>query len=191
MRKLFLSLLVLIAFLITIKTCNYYKVDRDRLSGNQRVLLSDIEFYRTKDSLSVASVEKLTLSNKEFSSYCKNLKEQVKALNLKVKRLQSVSQTATETKYSIKTVVKDSILPDRIDTIPCLSYHDNYLTFSGCIVDKKFSGFIESRDTLIQIVHRCPRKFWFIRWGTKAIRQEVISRNPYSRITYTEYIELK
>ncbi|MFR4044610.1 MAG: DUF6549 family protein [Odoribacter splanchnicus] len=40
-------------------------------------------------------------------------------------------------------------------------------------------------------MHRVPRRLWFIRWGTKAIRQEIISRNPYSRIAYTEYIELK
>ncbi|WP_350308236.1 DUF6549 family protein [Gabonibacter massiliensis] len=50
---------------------------------------------------------------------------------------------------------------------------------------------MESRDTLVQIVYRVPRKFLFIRWGTKAIRQEVISKNPYSKITYSRYIELR
>lgn len=38
---------------------------------------------------------------------------------------------------------------------------------------------------------RDRRRFWFIRWGTKAIRQEVTTRNPYRRISYTEYIELR
>ena len=41
------------------------------------------------------------------------------------------------------------------------------------------------------IVHLDPRPIWFFRRGNKAIRQEVTTRNPYSRITYTEYIELK
>lgn len=191
MRKFFLYFLLLIAFMVTIRTCSHYKTDRDRLSGNQQTLLSGIEFYRTRDSLSVASVERLTLSNREFSRYCSDLEKQVKVLNLKVKRLQSVSYTATKTEYEIKTILKDSVLLGKIDTIQCLTYHDNYVTFAGCIEEKKFSGIIESRDTLIQIVHRVPRKFWFIRWGTKAIRQEIISKNPYSRICYTQYIELK
>lgn len=191
MRKFFLYFLFFAAFVVTIGTCNHYKIDRDRLSGNQRTLLSDIEFYRTKDSLSVASVEKLTLSNREFFRYCSDLEKQIKVLNLKVKRLQSVSHTVTETEYKIKTIVHDSILPGRIDTIQCITYHDNYVTLAGCMENKEFSGLIQSRDTLIQIVHRIPRKFLFIRWGTKAIRQEIISKNPYSRICYTQYIELK
>jgi len=75
--------------------------------------------------------------------------------------------------------------------LSCINYQDPYLTFSGSITGKQFSGLIQSRDTIVQVIRRVPRRFWFIRWGTKAIRQEVISKNPYSRIAYTEYIELK
>lgn len=180
-----------IALTISVKSCNTIRQDRNRLSDNQRSLLSSVDFYRTKDSLSVASVERLILSNREFSRYCSELKQTVESLNLKVKRLQSVSQAATETKYSIKTVVKDSIILGRTDTLYCIDYHNDYLTLAGCMDNDYFSGEIESRDTIIQIIHRVPRKFWFIRWGTKALRQEIISKNPFSRITYTEYIELK
>ncbi len=50
---------------------------------------------------------------------------------------------------------------------------------------------VQSVDTLIQVVHRVTRQFWFIKWGTKAIRQDIVSKNPHSQIVYTEYIELK
>ncbi|WP_353739197.1 DUF6549 family protein, partial [Muribaculum intestinale] len=50
---------------------------------------------------------------------------------------------------------------------------------------------VVSCDTIKQIIHRVPKKFWFIKWGCKAIRQEVVSTNPHTKITYTEYIELK
>lgn len=190
---LFTILILTVALVLSVKTCNNYRNDRNRLSDNQRSLLADIDYYRTKDSLSVAGVERLTLTNREFKQYCGELEETVEKLNLKVKRLQSVTQTASETKYQVKTEVRDSIvmLPGRIDTLRCIEYRNNYLTLSGCIENTQFSGLIESRDTIIQVVHRIPRRFWFIRWGTKAVRQEVISKNPYSRITYTEYIELK
>lgn len=184
-------ILVLATFLaVSVKNCQDIRTDRNRLSDNQRTLLADIEFYRTKDSLSVASVERLTLTNREFRKYAGELKKTVEELNLKVKHLQSASQSATETKYLVKTEIRDSIIirPGKTDTI---NYQDPYLTFSGSITGKQFSGLIQSQDTIIQLIHRVPRRFWFIRWGTKGIRQEIVNRNPYSRITYTEYIELK
>lgn len=190
---LFTILILTVALVFSVRTCNNYRNDRNRLSDNQRSLLVDVEFYQTKDSLNTASVERLTLTNKEFKQYCVELERMVEKLNLKVKCLQSVSQTAFETKYQVKTEIRDSIvmLPGRIDTLCCIDYRNDYLTLSGCIESRQFSGLIESRDTIVQVVHRVPRRFWFIRWGTKGIRQEVISRNPYSRIVYTEYIELK
>lgn len=195
MRKSTLIWLLLFFLVLSglYRLCRYYKGERDRLADNQRALLADVEFYRTNDSLSAASVERLTFSNREFEKYCRELKETITTLNLKIKRLQSVSQTATETEYQVKTQFRDSIvmLPGRIDTLRCVNYRSDYLTLSGCIEGSQFSGLIESRDTIVQIVHRVPRRFWFIRFGTKAIRQEVISKNPYSKITYTEYIELK
>ena len=50
---------------------------------------------------------------------------------------------------------------------------------------------IHSVDTLRQIVHRIPHRFLFIRWGTKALRQEIVSQNPHTRIVYTEYIRIE
>lgn len=188
---LFVIIILTGSLFVSVRSCQDIREDRNRLSDNQRSLMSDIEFYMTKDSLSAASVERLTLSNREFNQYCDDLEKQVKDLNLKVKRLQSVSQTATETKYVIKTVIRDSVIPERMDTLRCIDFRNDYLTLSGCVDRESFCGTIESRDTLIQIVHRVPRKFLFIRWGTKAIRQEVISKNPYSSIVYSEYIELK
>ena len=45
--------------------------------------------------------------------------------------------------------------------------------------------------SLFQVVHRVPKQWLFFRWGTKAIRQEVVSSNPHTKIVYSEYIELK
>ena len=46
-------------------------------------------------------------------------------------------------------------------------------------------------DTIKQIVHRVPKKFLFIKYGTKGIKQEVVSKNPHTKIVFTEYRELK
>ena len=152
--------------------------ERRRLEANQHSLLTDIQFYRTRDSLSAGELEKT-----------------VNALQLKVHRLQSASRTAVETHYPVTVRLRDTVvLRDTLtvaDTLRHLHYETPWLMLDGAVCGDLFRGDVLSRDTLVQVVHRVPRRFWFIRWGTKAIRQEVTTRNPYSRITYTEYLELK
>jgi len=82
-------------------------------------------------------------------------------------------------------------LDGTVDTIRCLDYQDNYLTFKGCDEGDLLKADIFIVDTLVQFVHRVPKQWWFFKWGTKAIRQEVLSKNPHTKITYTEYIELQ
>ncbi len=187
-------LALLLSLMITIKSCNSIQQERNRFADNQRALLDKAHYYETQNRLSVASVERLTLRASELEDSKSELVEVCDDLRIKVKRLQSASTTVTQTKYEFKTIFKDSVVVRSdavLDTIKCMSYKDPWLSFEGCTSDNlNFDVQIESRDTIIQIVHRVPRKFWFIKWGTKAIRQEVISQNPYSKIEYVEYIEL-
>lgn len=168
------------------------KEEVKRLIGNQRSLLENVTFYRTKDSLSVVSVERLQLTKKEYEKHFSDQAKTIDDLGIKIKRLQSTSETGTETKYPINVPVRDStVIRDSTIILKCLELHTPYLDLSGCIEKDRFVGSIASRDTLDQIVHRVPRQFWFIKWGCKAIRQEIVSRNPYTNIMYSEYIELK
>lgn len=189
------AMIVLLAFIFLWNRYRSARKECERLAANQRTLLSDVDFYRTRDSLSAAGVERLTLTNREFRRYAGELERTVEDLQLKVRRLQAASRTAVSTAYPVEVRLRDTvILRDTVaveDTLRRLHYVNPWLTLDGLISDTVFRGRIESRDTLVQVVHRVPRRFWFIRWGTKAIRQEVTTRNPYSRITYTEYIELK
>lgn len=166
--------------------------EKNRLANNQEALLTDVEFYRTEAGYFAASVQRLELSKSELEKYNDELVSTVKDLNVKIKRIQAASTTATESKYEIETVVKDSIIyRDRPVTLQAINYSDPWITLAGVIDSSLFKGNINTRDTLVQVVHRIPKRFWFIKWGTKAIKQEVVSKNPHSSITYTEYIELK
>lgn len=190
-RYILIIILVIIIFFLS-RSLHRQRQENDRLSSNQTALFQDISYYRTRDSLSAASVERLTLTKKELEQNCEALARDIKDLKIKLKRVQSVSQASIETEHIIRTVVRDSlIVRDRIDTLQCIDYHDNYLTLSGCIEHNHFSGHIMSRDTLLQVIHRVPHRWWFIKWGTKAIRQEIVSKNPHTHVVYSRYIELK
>lgn len=50
---------------------------------------------------------------------------------------------------------------------------------------------IAVRDTIVQVLHRVPRfKFLGIWFGTRGVRQEIISKNPHASITAAEFIEI-
>lgn len=190
-RYILIIILVIIIFFLS-RSLHRQRQENDRLSSNQTALFQDISYYRTRDSLSAASVERLTLTKKELEQNCEALARDIKDLKIKLKRVQSVSQASIETEHIIHTVVRDSlIVRDRVDTLQCIDYHDNYLTLSGCIEHNHFSGHIMSRDTLLQVIHRVPHRWWFIKWGTKAVRQEIVSKNPHTHVVYSRYIELK
>lgn len=199
MKRLIVRIAVIIAiitaFLLLWRIYRLEHDERQRLEANQRSLMTDVEYYRTRDSLSAAGVERLTLTNREFRRHAEELERSVEDLQLKLRRLQSASRTAITTAYPVETRLRDTvILHDTLnvrDTVRLLQFENPWLTLDGILEDNIFRGRIESRDTLVQLIHRVPRRLWFLRLGTKAIRQEVTTRNPYSRITFTEYIELK
>lgn len=188
-------IVVIAVFLLLWRIYRLEHDERQRLEANQRSLMTDVEYYRTRDSLSAAGVERLTLTNREFRRHAEELERSVEDLQLKLRRLQSASRTAVTTAYPVETQLRDTvILRDTLnirDTVSLLQFENPWLTLDGILEDNIFRGRIESRDTLVQLIHRVPRRLWFLRLGTKAIRQEVTTRNPYSRITFTEYIELK
>lgn len=170
------------------------KSERKRLKENQTTLLSDVNYYRTEADRSAASVQRLNLTLGEYETHFADQVELIESMNLKLKRVQSVATSGTKTETSIQihlkdsVVIRDSLLRIRLE---CMELYTPYLDISGCIEDHVFTGKIISRDTLTHVLHRVPKKWWFFRYGTKAIRMEVVSSNPNTQLTYVEYIELK
>lgn len=169
------------------------RADNDRLTANQTALMQKATYYKTEAGKSAASVQKLELSNSELKANYKQVCQTAEELGVKVKRLQSAMTTATKTEAKVITQVRDSIVyrNGTIDTVKSFSWHDAWVNILGELKGRDVSLNVVSQDTIVQIVHRVPKKFLFFRWGCKAIRQEIVSTNPHTRITYTEYIELK
>ena len=109
--------------------------DRRRLEANQRSLLTDVEYYRTRDSLSAAGVERLTLTNREFRRHAEELERTVEDLQLKVRRLQSASRTAVTTAYPVEARLCDTVIVrDTLavaDTLSRLHYVNPWVTLDG------------------------------------------------------------
>lgn len=189
-----LALAVLCAWLgQELSRCNK---DRERLQNNQNAMMQEVRLYETKLGESAASVQRLQLTKDELEGKYKAICQEAEDLGIKLKRLQSVSQTTTQAEIHAKAEIRDSIVykPEihLVDTLKAFCWKDPPWAFVDGVIDSgKVDLSISTNDTIIQIVHRVPKKFLFFRFGTKAIRQEIISKNPHNRIIYSEYIELK
>lgn len=220
-RYLILALLVLFGLLwVQTVRLRGERAERRRMQSNNEVLTDSVEFYRTESGRSAASRQVFELRASEFERYNAQLAATVRELRIKVRRLEAAAMTATRTEVQITAPLKpvgpqpsawekygagvrkaaDSVkaaLDRKLSGQPkvleakVFRWSDRHVSVDGIIRADSVSCQVVSIDTLQQIVHRVPRRFLFIRWGTKAVRQEVVSSNPHTQIVYTEYIELK
>ena len=168
--------------------------EKDRLTGNQEALMEEVQYYQDEAGRQAASVQRLELSKSELEAYNGELTQRIEDLNIKLKRVQAATTTATQTNVEIKTIIKDTIIyrDTGMLVLPAIKWQDPWVNVDGIIKpDSTVDLSIQSVDTLFQVVHRVPKKFWFIKYGTKAIRQEITSSNPHPKIVYSEYIELE
>lgn len=193
MRKIIVALFLLLigAVVWLFIAYNQERKESNRLGSNQHALLGEVTRYKTNDSLNAASTEMLRLHSSEIEEQRDDLRNEVESLNIKLKRVKSISNSAIVSSYPVEVRVTDTFYLSRTDTIRCINYQGKWVTLRGCIENRQFNGNISTIDTIVQVVHRVPKQFWFIRYGTKAIRQDVKSKNPHSSIAYTEYIQLE
>ncbi|MCL2131770.1 MAG: hypothetical protein FWH36_04880 [Lentimicrobiaceae bacterium] len=170
----------LVSLGISVNSCRNQKQRGDRLEDNQVALLEDVTYYKTSDSLNAVSVQVLTLTKSEYEKHFSDLEAENKRLKLDNKRLESAMRTATKSEYSNLEMQWQERMDGKIDTMRCVDYADGYLTFKGCDEEIVLKADIFIVDTLVQFVHRVPKQWRFFKWGTKAVRQEVLSKNRRS-----------
>lgn len=203
MKKFFIiSFVVLLAAVGTLASwLAIEKTECKRLAANQEALMNECAEYQSESERNAMNTLELQLTYDELNEHYQDIVAKAEDLNLKVKRLQSVSDAGTNTEVKIQTVLRDSIIyRDRIltdtlykyiDTIKAFNWSDPWILCNGSIYNDSIKMNIASTDTITQFVHRIPKKWWFFRWGTKAIQQDIVCSNPHTRLTYTKYIELK
>lgn len=175
--------------------------ENNRLKNNHTALAQKIEHYKSALGEEVASAQILRLKCGEYEDLRKADAERIKSLGIKIRRLESAAKSIATTEVDAHTRIRDTIvLRDTVrlydtvryaDTLRRFRWNDPWVEIEGEIDGDDVHCNIRSIDTLHQIVHRIPRRFLFIRYGTKAIRQDIFSTNPHTRIAYTEYVEFE
>lgn len=166
--------------------------ENHHLERVEHALREDVRLYRTASDRSAASVEALELTVAEFREVHERDAKEIESLGIRLRRAESYAKSAMTTTITDTVVVRDTVIVR--DSLPeayrYFAAADVWSRVEGILYGDSLSYAVHSVDTLHQVVHRVPHKFWFIRYGTKAIRQEVWSSNPNTELVYTEYIEL-
>ncbi len=171
--------------------------ERTRLKSNQTALMQQAEHYRTRLGEAAASVQALQLRCAEYERTRTADAEKIRSLGIWLRRVEATAKSVSTTEITAKAPLQTSVI-ERPDTVPALlrdtlhtfRWRDAWVEICGTIRNDSVECLVRSTDTLRQVVHRVPRRFLGIPFGTKAIRQEIFSSNPHTRIVYTEYITL-
>lgn len=159
-----------------------------RLDNNCKALTEESKLYQTRLDESAASVVALQLELDEYRKQHKQDLKRIRSLGVRLRRVESVAKTASKSEMHYLAPRHDTVIVH--DTVSIFRWSDGWTKAEGVIRKGEVECKVESVDTLRQVVHRVPRRFGAIRYGTKAIRQEILSSNPNTQIVYTEYIEL-
>ena len=196
MKKYLLLYAVAVTALFSF-TYRRYHAENRRLTQNQTALTAEITHYRTQAGADAASVRALRLRCGEFESLRAADAREIRRLGIRIRRLEAAAKDVTATQTEVRMPLRDTVvagirgsLPVH-DTMRMFRWRDPWVSVEGRIGKDSVACRIRSVDTLRQVIHRIPRRFLFIRWGTKAIRQEIVSTNPHTRIVHAEYVKIE
>ncbi len=193
--KKYLVIYALITTTIIVVGTRYFLGENSRLENNNYALMQSVQSYRTKADENAASVQVLRLKIGEYEELRAADAERIRKLGVKLKRLESTAKSVTNTAVTITAPLRDTVIVrDTLrlhDTVRVFRWRDSWVTVDGVIDNDSVSCYVSSVDTLHQVIHRIPRRFLFFRYGTKAIRQEIVSSNPHTEVVYSEVVSFR
>lgn len=190
-----LILAAAIAFLWQGRTIEQLKAERDRYKGNTETLLTDVETFRVRDSLSAARVQSLELSVKEFERFRAEDAAIIRELKNKNRDLSQVNETQSQTIIDLLAIPKDTVVIVRDSIrVPAVAVHcgDAWYDFDGVLTAEQFTGTLTNRDSLLLAETVKYKRFLF--WKTRKIKDRVlnvVSYNPHTEILGVEHIVIE
>ena len=192
-----LILAAAIAFLWQGRTIEQLKAERDRYKGNTETLLTDVETFRVRDSLSAARVQSLELTVKEFERFRAEDAAIIRELKNKNRDLSQVNETQSQTIIDLLAVPKDTVVIVRDSIrVPAVAVHcgDAWYDFDGVLTAEQFTGTLTNRDSLLLAETVKYKRFLGFLWKTRRVQDrqlDVVSRNPHTEILGLEHIVIE
>lgn len=168
---------------------------RDKYKENTETLLSNIRQYKLDSTTQVTETSRLQLTLKEYKKYREDDIRTIKELGLKLKQIKASMNHQVSVEVPIKAELRDTVIYREI-TPPLIAKQfnlsDKYREFYGTILEDSIQAHLSLNVTLKQYLYLVYKhKFLWFRWGINGVNQAIISNNPYVKINYSEFIEIK
>ena len=138
----------------------------------------------------VSQNQVLELKNQELEALIPELHKEIKALQVKPSRVESVSTSSFSSHTSVQTVLRDSTVFDTV-LVKHFKYADEFYRIEGFAVNNTQHLNITYQDTLIQTVYRGKRKNpWLWIFSPRQLEQRVALKNPNATINYSQHIKI-
>lgn len=198
-KQIILTLIAVIVGLGTFvgfqfKYIDKVKQERYQYQQNTYTLLGDIETLQQDSAIQAYQVQKLTLSLDEYKKYRSEDVKTIADLNLKLKQVTAIANSKISVDVPINTPVRDTVIvvDSTYHKAQTIAYKDSNVTFSGTIWNDSLKANFHLPVTISQVLYKVPKhKFLWWSWGCKAVKQVIITNNPYVQLNYSEYIEIK
>ena len=190
--------LVIYSVILSVALFGFYqyqkklKIENLAYRQNVTVLMDSVAHYQVNDSLNASQIGELQLKLSEYRKYRKEDAELIK--KLRADKPQTIVKTKTETKYKIKTELRDSVIYK--DTLKAINYTSYWTDLHGFISKDTIQINIANREELVLVESLQRKKFLGIKlpgwlFGYKQKTLDVISKNPNTTIADIEYVNLR
>ncbi len=181
--------LLSLLLLLSLHALQKSESERARHAANVAALNAENQTLRTRPVESYHSLPRKRLTTGEFKEFRPTLAAEITKLDIALRRVESI--TRIESKQHIDTLLATPSSPILTDSLFRMRWRDSWVSLSVEAKAEHTHIALTTCDTLLQVVHRIPYRWWVFSFGTKAIRQEIRSSNPHTRLIYAEYIELE
>lgn len=190
MRKTILYVIIVLAIVIMAGGANYalrkqYEKEISDLKyqlahAQQYVPMEKDTVYLPGDTVEVSTSPVIMAELKTLRKQHLIDERMTKDLGLKLKQLDAVQTTVTET--------KDTARAEYCHNIKVFSYDDRWSHLEFSLSDSTF--YYNIRDSLATVVyHEYKHRFLWWRWGVKGYKVKVVNFNPHSTIRYNTYVK--
>ncbi len=190
MRKKILYVIIVLAIVIMARGTNYalrkqYEKDisglKEQLAhAQQYVPMEKDTVYLPGDTVEVSTSPVIMAELKTLRKQHLIDERIIKDLGLKLKQLDAVQTTVTET--------KDTARAEYCHNLKIYSYDDRWSHLEFSLSDSTF--YYNIRDSLATVVyHEYKHRFLWWRWGVKGYKVKVVNFNPHSTIRYNQYVK--
>lgn len=161
------------------------------LNQNVETLMGDTASFRAENGQLVKDNGTLRLVKEDFQKYQAHTNEVLKAMDLKLNKVVSVTTAGVTTTTPITVQLTDTTIGG--NPIRCFNYATPYVQASGCVDS---TGLLAQTITTTDTVYVAPYVVWkkFIfrcpLWGVKETRVRATNANPDAHITFVTQTEL-